>query len=221
MVRLYEIYDEDHKQSIEEIFYDNFRVVDGRISVDEGIVNVIGRCDVMLMEPMVRLPVTFGTITDDFNCVEQGLTTFKGFPKMIGGSLNCSKNLFTSLEHSPSQINGHFMCHSCSSLETLKGLTAKGTSLVIDECPIKSLEGLNAPLQNLHITWNPDLPLLRTVYYVTDGVLLLGQTEDKTTRRAVSRIINDFIKSLENAKKKLIDCQYALIKAGFKGNAKW
>lgn len=225
MVRLYEIYEETNKKSIEEIreiFLDNFQVVHGDYTIDSnGVIDVDGRCDAIFAEHMDRLPVTFGEIIGDFNCVSNGLKSFKGFPRIVEGNLNCSSNLFTSLEDSPQRVNGiYFMCHTCPSLESLKGLSIKHTALIVDDCPIKSLDGLNTPLRELHITWTPELPLLRALYYVTDSLALRGSKEDKTYRK-VSRIINDFIKSPENIKKKLIECQYALIKAGFRGNARW
>jgi hypothetical protein len=56
------------------------------------------------------IPVQFGTVTGDFWCYGNQLTTLNGAPRSVGGSFYCSYNQLTSLEGAPQSVGGSFYC---------------------------------------------------------------------------------------------------------------
>ena len=59
-------------------------------------------------------------IEGDFHCENNQLTSLKGAPKAVGGSVFCSKNKLISLEGAPQEVNGDFFCRN-NPLTSLKG----------------------------------------------------------------------------------------------------
>ena len=59
------------------------------------------------------------TVSDDFWCDNNQLTSLEHCPSQVGGGFHCQYNRLTSLEHCPSQVGGNFLCHynSLTSLE--------------------------------------------------------------------------------------------------------
>ena len=59
------------------------------------------------------------TVSDDFWCDSNQLTSLEHCPSQVGGGFHCQYNRLTSLEHCPSQVGGSFLCHynSLTSLE--------------------------------------------------------------------------------------------------------
>jgi len=65
-------------------------------SLEEGLVNVDG--DVYLHGwGLTELPLKFGTVTGDFNCGDNTLTSLVGCPNRVGGDFDCDRNNLTSL----------------------------------------------------------------------------------------------------------------------------
>ena len=63
--------------------------------------------------------IKFGKVTEDFNCVNNNLTSLEGCPKEVGGNFYCHYNNLTSLEGCPKEVNGNFNC-SNNNLTSLK-----------------------------------------------------------------------------------------------------
>ncbi len=60
------------------------------------------------------------TVTGDFNCSNNRLTSLKGAPQKVGGKFDCSCNQLTTLEGTPEKVGGGFLCEQ-NALTTLKG----------------------------------------------------------------------------------------------------
>ena len=60
------------------------------------------------------------TVTGDFNCSYNKLTTLNGAPKSVGGNFRCSDNKLLSLDGVPKSVGGDFVC-SGNLLTTLAG----------------------------------------------------------------------------------------------------
>jgi hypothetical protein len=123
--------------------------------------------------------------------------------KMCLHSFECQAHKLTSLKYIPKFIPGDLVCHNN---------------------PLKSLEGIESDSvieQDLYVTYTPTLPLLRTLR-VKNEILFQDQgfTASGGPVDIIRKILNSHNKN-SNFKKALIDCQYDLIKAGFKDNAKW
>ena len=58
---------------------------------------------------MVNIPIQFGVVGGDFDCSRLGLTTLKGFPKLVDGYFDCSWNNLESLKYLP-EIKGWLYC---------------------------------------------------------------------------------------------------------------
>jgi hypothetical protein len=90
----------------------NYTIVDGKVNVN-GDVNLFVR-------GLVKLPVSFGTVTGNFSCDSNRLTTLEGCPDSVSGYFNCSDNQLTSLEGGPSRVGDDFFC-SDNQLTSLEG----------------------------------------------------------------------------------------------------
>jgi hypothetical protein len=64
--------------------------------------------------------IRFGTVTGDFNCFNNQLTSLEGAPQTVTGGFNCHSNQLTSLEGAPLTVGGDFSC-VWNQLTTLKG----------------------------------------------------------------------------------------------------
>lgn len=97
----------------------------------------------------------------DFYCVNNQLTSLEGAPKKVGGSFACHANLLTSLEHAPQRVGGSFYC-SGTRLTSLDGAPQEvGGSFDCSRNQLTSLDG--APQQvggSFYCTYNPDLQSL-------------------------------------------------------------
>lgn len=155
------------------------------------------------------------SVSGGYYCQNNKLESLNYSPMHIIGDFNCSNNQLTSLRHGPAMVSGEYDCHSnqLTSFEGLPGVLGGGVNCSLN--PLTSLKGLdfNSKIEGLiTITYSENLPLLR---------LCVSNYQVDTCNEEVNSIINHCIKSYPNLKERIIKCQYALIKAGFKNNAKW
>ena len=85
---------------------------DGSVDVD-GDVNLRNK-------GLTKLPLKFGSVTGNFYCHRNRLTTLEGAPSYVGGDLYCNNNKLTSLEGCPDHVGGDFNC-SNNKLASLEG----------------------------------------------------------------------------------------------------
>jgi len=91
----------------------NYKVVN-------GLVNVNGNVNLMMMKKLKKLPIKFGEVTGSFRCEYNELVTLEGAPNKVGGGFHCQYNALDTLEGGPSEVGGDFNC-SHNQLTTLKG----------------------------------------------------------------------------------------------------
>jgi hypothetical protein len=119
-------------------------------------------------------------------------------------SFECQGHKLTSLKYIPKIIPGDLVCY---------------------DNPLISLEGieLDSYIGNeILLTYTPTLPLLRTVK-AKNGVLFQDKNSDISSGNdidVIRKIIHIHCKN-PNIKQAIYNCQYDLIKSGFKGNARW
>ena len=58
-----------------------------------------------------KLPLKFGTVTRNFSCSNNNLTSLEGAPKRVGGGFWCYNNNLTSLKGAPKEVGRFFYCH--------------------------------------------------------------------------------------------------------------
>lgn len=70
------------------------------------------------------LPLSFDTVTGNFECYNNNLTSLKGAPRKVNCAFNCSDNYLTSLKYGPSSVGGSYICSSnqLTSLEYLPSI---------------------------------------------------------------------------------------------------
>jgi len=105
------------------------RYTNGTWSVNPatGLVDVQGSFDCSDRGLKSLSGIKFGTVTEDFRCVWNQLTTLKGAPQTVGGNFSCYNNQLTTLEGAPQTVGNDFYCFN-NQLTTLEGApqTVKG-----------------------------------------------------------------------------------------------
>ena len=75
----------------------------------DGSVSVFG--DVNLeSKKLVRIPLNFKTVTGDFLCSFNELTSLEGCPSTVGGNFNCHFNRLKNLKGGPVKVGGNYNC---------------------------------------------------------------------------------------------------------------
>jgi hypothetical protein len=106
---------------------------------DDGSVDVDGEVNLDSSD-LTKLPLKFGTVTGDFGCHDNLLTSLEGCPKYVGGNFYCPKNKLTSLKGGPEKVDGHFQCYD-NFLTNLKGSPEELYSFDCRGNLLTSLEG--------------------------------------------------------------------------------
>jgi hypothetical protein len=178
---------------------DTFTVENGRVNISRAT------CILRSQMKIYKLPIPFGVISENFICADNKLTTLENAPTIVGnsyrGTFNCSNNNLTTLEHMPKRVTGWFSCVA-NPLISLKGIE------------------LDSDLEDVMLSYQPNLPLLRLLV-TNHSVEIYQENNHLKFQPNIQDIFNHHIKTYSNIKERIIKCQYALIKAGFKENAKW
>ena len=103
-------------------------------SLVDGLVNVDGHVSLWSMG-LTELPLKFGTVTGDFDCDWNKLTTLEGCPNRVGGDFECSDNNLTSLVGCPKSVGGSFY-FECNNIREFTGIKYIGGELWCGRNPI-------------------------------------------------------------------------------------
>ena len=138
----------------------------------DGLVDVDG--DVSFLSFLItrqhaaEFPLQFGSVTGDFLCFSNKLTTLEGAPQEVGGDFYCYNNNLTTLEGGPKEVGGDFYCKN-NNLTTLKWTPeyVGGASFLPNlNLPIEFLEFLELnnnrnDLQTYILKWQKDYAVWR------------------------------------------------------------
>jgi hypothetical protein len=185
------------KKEILDLIHSQFPSIHGNYIqiTDDGTVNVKGNMNAEEIPGVDRLQVRFGEVTGYFNISRCELTTLEGCPEVVGSHFTCRDNLLTNLKHGPKKVGGIY------------GATDNA---------LTSLEGLAEQIGgSVELHYQKNLPLLRTLV-AAGGCILRGSL----TELRAEDILNDE-RWMGKGKQKAMLCAAALIKAGYKENAKW
>lgn len=206
----------DVKQ-IESTFHKHFSHsgVITHIDPETGQIDVDG--DVYLKRKVSRLPVSFAHVSGSFVCSDSKLKTLAGAPHSVREVFDCSNNVLTSLVGAPEYVGKDFKC-AYNKLTNLVGAPDEvGVDFNCVGNPLVSLEGAPAHVKTWFVvSYAPDLPLLRTLV-AKSGVWLDWGFKSHNE-------VQDILNSPEfkgKGKQGAIKCALALIKAGYKDNARW
>jgi hypothetical protein len=159
-----------------------------------GVVNVAGNVNLRNNKKLTKLPVKFGTVGGYFYCHDNAVSSLKGAPSSVGGSVDFWHNQLNSLKGAPSSIGGDLDFH---------------------ENPLTSLEGVHKIIKRingvLYLTGN------HLIKSGGIGLLLIEGLKDIDADQPAFKIINKY---LGQGKKGLLYCQDELIDAGYEEFAK-
>lgn len=161
--------------------------------IKEGKISFAGNVSYFPLrgEQSTKLPVSFETVTGNFNVYSTNLYSLEGCPGIVGGYFHCSNNHLENLSYGPKQVKGNYACAN-NKLTSLIGLPF-------------SIHG------NLTISYSPQLPLLPILK--VKGCQKLKFVEDNSA----ADIINKY---LGQGTRGMLSCAMELIKAGYRSNAR-
>ena len=82
----------------------------GTYTIDEnGLCNVQGSVYLML-EDLIKIPIPFGTVSGNFSCSKNYLTSLENAPIKVGKNFWCYSNKLTTLKNAPKEVGGYFNC---------------------------------------------------------------------------------------------------------------
>jgi hypothetical protein len=93
---------------------------DWKYNQDTGLVDVSGSFNCSGKGLKDFLGIRFGKVSEYFNCGDNQLTTLEGSPSEVDGHFDCGGNQLTTLEGSPSSVSRYFNC-SNNQLTSLEG----------------------------------------------------------------------------------------------------
>lgn len=130
----------------------------------------------------------------NFNCARCGLTSLEGSPDTIDGWFDCAHNQLTTLDHAPKQVTDLFDCgHN----------------------PLQSMQGAPNTMGSIEISYHAQLPLLRCLHAQLGITLMGGYTYPP---REIQNLLERYVGS---DKAGMLKCAVEMIRAGYKGNARW
>lgn len=212
-MRLYEI--DDRMSEIQDRLKEFFNIKKGsHVEIIDGIVYVEG--DVLLRANRIthgsqsaekkaeykartvnEIPVKFGTVSGDFKCHIQALTTLNGSPDKCR-SFTCIGNKLRNLIGGPAHVNTDYFCYNN---------------------PLQSLDGLpNYIGKLLWIPFRKNMPLLK-IFFVEglQSVYVNAATADRSDARTIQDILNKYLAS---GAKGAILAAAELTRAGYKEMAR-
>jgi len=208
------------KQQIENLVLENFKSI-GNVQIhvdDDGVVNVSGGIQ-MRNKHIHEIPVQFGTVTGRFEVTSMNITTLKGCPRVVMGTFSCAGCDLTSLEGGPEQVHGFYACNY-NRLTNLVGLaTQVGRQLDVTHNPLRSLDGLTAGVNNIIVNYDANLPLLRLLDL--PGGFQIPHLDQAPWDRSEHPWEQILAPHAGEGKPGAIKAAAELIRAGYKGNARW
>ena len=112
-------------------------------SLVDGLVNVDGDVD-LYDRGLTELPLKFGTVTGNFNCDRNKLTSLVGCPNRVGGWFSCSGNKLSSLVGCPRSVGGVFWCQR-NNIREFTGIKYIGGYLYCLSNPIGNIWRIISP----------------------------------------------------------------------------
>lgn len=137
-------------------------------SLVDGLVNVDGNVSLTLSK-ITNIPLKFGTVTGNFSCSSNYLSSLEGCPDRVGGEFDCRFNEITSLEGCPKSVNGDFYCYD-NNIREFTGIKYIGGELICYNNPIGNIwKIINSDNNRLRAKWNEEqMDLFRDCSVIQD-----------------------------------------------------
>jgi hypothetical protein len=185
---------------IKDLMYSYFNW-DSKFTIDDqGVVHTQGSVIIRNAPfPNNKLPVKFGVVGGDFDIVDAGLITLENAPDQVGDTFMCAGNKLTTLMHGPSHVGRWYMA-SRNPLADLVGFP-------VDSPPLEAV-----------LSYSDHVPLLRLLTVKQKVKVVEIKHEHEPQAEKLTAILN---KHVGKGKAAAIVCAAELVRAGFKGNARW
>jgi len=95
-----------------------FKINNYKINNDSTL-DVSGSVSIRMFD-IQELPLEFNTVSENFECDKNKLTTLKGCPRHVGKIFDCGYNYLTSLVGGPDTVGSHYTCEQ-NELISLEG----------------------------------------------------------------------------------------------------
>ena len=106
-------------------------------SLVDGLVNVDGDVSLTLSK-ITNIPLKFGTVSGNFFCSSNYLSSLEGCPNRVGGEFDCRFNDIISLEGCPKSVGGDFYCYD-NNIREFTGIKYIGGRLICYNNPIGNI----------------------------------------------------------------------------------
>lgn len=168
------------------------------IGIKEGKISFAGNVSYFPLrgEQSKKLPVSFETVTGNFNVYSADLYSLEGCPDIVGGKFNCSNNHLENLSYGPKVVKGNYACAN-NKLTSLIGLP-----LYIND--------------NLIISYSQQLPLL-SILKIKGCRKVTFFEKSSVAYEQCANIINRY---LGQGTRGMLSCAMEMIKAGYGSNAR-
>lgn len=179
---------------------------------DQGVVSTTG--DVQFIGSQKKLPVQFGEVGGTFMTSMRNLTTLVGAPHTVGHQFVCWDCPITSLEGGPQKVGAEVYAQDCKLINLIGA--PECTTLIVQNNPLQSLDGMPPNLQVFAFTFDPHLPMLKSLQAKKIGMYAKGPLD--TPALTCYKILEKYAGT---GKPGALKAAAELIRAGLKENARW
>ena len=193
-----------------------------RVWMEDGSDQVNVKAYSIKLRTSGHIPIKLGLVMGDFSCAGRELESLQNAPHTVTGNFTCHHNQLSSLVGGPHNVGSNNLgggSYSCAvnNLHSFEGAPTTFTGYFIGvqqrDNSLTSLKGLPPESRLVEIPYQPDLPLLRLLD--CKRIIVRSETDE---RHPTSDILEPYMgKGKPGAIKAAVD----LIRAGYKGNAKW
>ena len=194
-----------------------------RVWVDDDIPAVNVKAHEIILRVKKRIPIQMGRVLGKFSCHSCELETLEHAPILVTDSFSCYDNLLESLVGGPQSVGsasmggGTYSCHG-NFLKNFEGAPQHFSGYFVGTkqlgTGLQSVDGLPTQARLVDITYQPDLPMLKLINQprVTVRTAITGD---------VMYDLSDIINYAGEGKAGALKAAVQMVKAGYKGNAKW
>jgi hypothetical protein len=216
----------EREHEIEETLLSHFRIKneDWHINDDDSI----EAGEVSLKDHYIKkIDVKFKKVGAFICSSAHALESLEGSPDICENEFYISMSRLTSLVGGPKQVGSLTLKHNLL-LSSLEGMPRINKDFQLLDSPMLNF-GWDVPIEilsrvggKMRISLTENLPVLRVFdpNYEQSKVQIFWNNEEHQLDQDVYNILSTYSHT-PNKKKAIYDCQYELIKSGFKGNARW
>lgn len=195
-----------------------------RVWVDDETHAVNVKAHEILLKVKKRIPIKMGRVQGKFSCHSCELETLENAPILVTDSFSCYDNLLESLAGGPQSVGsqsmggGTYSCHG-NFLKNFEGAPQHFSGYFVGTkqlgTGLQSVDGLPTQARLVDITYQSNLPMLK----------LINQKRVNVRSAIIGDVMYDLTDIIADhageGKAGALKAAVQMVKAGYKGNAKW